>query len=153
MLSPIEIKKHEFGKSVRGYDVDEVRSFLETVADDVEKLTESTRSQATEIERLRAELEAYQRIDQNMKEALVNAQETLRGAKEGSQREAELEAERIIADARKRSDDLRREIETLALRRDAIVRKIKSILRSEMELIDILKEEDFSTDGASAAAK
>jgi len=156
LLSPIEVKKQEFSRAVRGYDPAEVRSFLETVADELERLSDSVHKQLTEIEGLKSELVAYQRIEQNMKEALVNAQETLRGAKEGSQREADLvrreaevEAERIIADARKKGDEIRREVETLTARRDGFVRKLRSLLRSELELIELLEGEELTKGGST----
>ena len=149
MLSPIEVKKQEFSRVVRGYDPAEVRSFLETVADELEKLSETVHKQTADIEGLKTELVTYQKIEQNMKEALVNAQETLRDAKEGSRREAdlvrreaELEAERIITGARRKGDEISREVEALTARRDSFVRKLRSLMRSELELIELLEEEE-----------
>jgi len=158
MFSPIEIKKHEFSRAMRGYDTVEVRAFLESVAAEIEKLQESVRSQSGEIERLRIELASYQRMEQNMREAMVNAQETLRDAREGARRdadlmhrEAEVIAERIVNDARKRSEDIRREVETLSIRRDNLIRKLKALLRSELELIDLLAEEEPAVEAKALA--
>ncbi|MCF7811370.1 DivIVA domain-containing protein [bacterium] len=151
MLSPVEIKKQEFGRSVRGYDTAEVRSFLETVAEDFETLSNKVNSNIAEIKALQTELITYQRIEQNMKEALVNAQETLRDAKEGSKkevdlmrREAELEAEKIINAANKQGEAIRREVSMLSERRDSFVRKLKNLLRTELELIQLLENEDIN---------
>jgi cell division initiation protein len=150
LLSPVEIKKQEFGRSVRGYDTAEVRSFLETVAEDFETLSNKVNSNIAEIKALQTELITYQRIEQNMKEALVNAQETLRDAKEGSKkevellrREAELEAEKIIIAANKQGEAIRREVSMLSDRRDSFVRKLKNLLRTELELIQLLENEDI----------
>lgn len=149
MISPIEIKKHEFSRAVRGYDPVEVRNFLETVAAEIERMGESLRNQTGEIEKLRAELSAFQRMEQNMREAMVNVQETLRDAREGARkeadlmrREAELIAERIVTDARKKGEDIRRDLEALAQRRDGLVRKLRALLRSELELIEMLQDEE-----------
>jgi len=153
LLSPVEIKKQEFGRSVRGYDIAEVRSFLETVAEDFETLKENMNSNIAEIKALQTELVTYKRIEQNMKEALVNAQETLRDAKEGSKREtdlmhreAELEAEKIINAANKQGETIRREVSMLSDRRDSFVRKLKNLLRTELELIQLLENEDISVE-------
>jgi len=150
LISPVEIKKHEFSRAVRGYDPVEVRNFLETVAAEIERLGESLRNQTSEIERIRAELSAFQRMEQNMREAMVNVQETLRDAREGARkeadlmrREAEVIAERIITDARKKGEDIRRDLESLAQRRDGLVRKLRALLRSELELIEMLDEENL----------
>lgn len=149
MISPIEIKKHEFGKSMRGYDAIEVRAFLETVATELERLNETVRQQSGELERLRAELGAYQRMEQNMREAMVNAQESLRDSREGAQREAELirrdaelDAERIILEARKKGEDIRREMEALVWRREALVIKLRKFLETELDLFKLLDDDD-----------
>ncbi len=148
MISPVEIKKHEFTRAVRGYDPTEVRNFLETVAAEIERLGESLRNQTSEIEVIRAELSAFQRMEQNMREAMVNVQETLNDAREGARREADLMrreaeviAERIVTDARKKGDNIRRELESLAQRRDSLTRKLKALLRSELELIEMLDDD------------
>ena len=152
MFSPIEVKKYEFGKSLRGYDPTEVRSFLESLANELEQLISTNRSQFSELEKLRAEVSAYQRVEQNMKEALVNAQESQRDAREDSlreseliRREAELAAEKIIRNSNVRGDEIRREIEALAARRDSFVRKLRSLIRSELELIELLESAESET--------
>jgi len=150
VISPVEIKKHEFSRAVRGYDPVEVRNFLETIASEIERMGESLRNQTAEIEVIRAELSAFQRMEQNMHEAMVNVQETLRDAREGARkesdlmrREAEVIAERIIADARRKGEDIRRELETLGNRKESLVRKLRALLRSELELIEMLDVDDF----------
>lgn len=149
MLSPIEVKKQEFGKSLRGYDSAEVRSFLETVAGELEHLNEVNRNQAAELERLKAELATFQRMEKNMKDALVNAQEAVQNARADSKREAELvrkealfEAEQIVQNAKKHSEEIKREIDALTARRDSFVRKVRALLRSELDLIQLLEEAD-----------
>lgn len=152
MLTALEIKKQEFSKSMRGYDTAEVRGFLDTIAGHVEKLSATVQAQTSEIERLKAESEAYKRLEANMKDALLNSQETLKDARESAKkeaeltlREAELNAEKIIQAARKQESDILRELGSLAERRDRLVGKLKTILRSELELIDLLEKEENCT--------
>lgn len=158
MLSPIEIKTQEFSRSMRGYDIAEVRSFLETASEDFQKLNESVRSLQTQVDQLKVELDTFRRMDMNMKEALVNAQETLRETREGSRREAdllrreaELEAEHILKAGRQTSEMISNEIKTLTDRRDRFVRKLRNILRSELELIELLESDDMSPDSSIVA--
>ncbi len=154
MLTPIEIKKQEFSRSVRGYDVSEVKSFLETVADDIAKLNMKLRTQEIEIEKLQSELKPMQSMEQTMKEAVFNTQETLRTAQEGSRKEAdlvikgaEIEAEKIIRNAHIEGRSIRQEVDVLIERRDSFVRKLKHLLRSELELIDLLETTEPDEDG------
>lgn len=153
MLSPVEIRKQEFSHSLRGYDREEVRAFLESVASEMEKLVEQTRVQSGEIERLQSELSSYRRMEETMREALVNAQEALRDAREGAQREAqlihreaELVAEKIISEARKKADELHRQIEDLNMRKQILARRLKQILSSELELLNLLTSETEEED-------
>ena len=37
-ISPIEIRQQEFTKKMRGYDPDEVQNFLESLAEELDKL-------------------------------------------------------------------------------------------------------------------
>ncbi len=39
-FTPFSIKAQEFNKSVRGYDKDEVRAYLDTLSNEFEKTTE-----------------------------------------------------------------------------------------------------------------
>jgi len=156
MLSPIEVKKQDFNRSLRGYDPTEVRSFLETVAIELERLNEVNRKQSIELEKMRAEVSTFQRIEQNMKDALVNAQESMRGAREESKREADLlkreaklEAENIFREAYTRAEKLNHEIESLVIKRDSFIRKWRSILNSELEML-LLLEEIYSDERAPA---
>lgn len=149
MISPIEVKKQEFSRSLRGYDPDEVRAFLETVAEELDRLNETNRSQQAELNKLRSDISAFTRMENNMKDAMVNAQEALRGAKADSEREAELlrreakfEAENIIRDALHRSEEIKHELEALISRRDSFVRKWRHILKSELEMLDLLNNID-----------
>jgi len=160
VLTALEIKKQEFSKSMRGYDTAEVRGFLDTVAADVEKLSASVQAQSSEIERLKAESEAYRRLEGNMKDALINSQETLKDARESARKEAELtkreaefEADKIIQSARKQEGDILRELSSLAERRDRLVVKLKTILRSELELIDLLEKEEKKSNESTFTTK
>jgi cell division initiation protein len=42
-LTPLEIKQHQFDKSLRGYDVGEVQSFLALVASEMEQLQQKNK--------------------------------------------------------------------------------------------------------------
>ncbi|MBC8465735.1 DivIVA domain-containing protein [bacterium] len=149
MLSPLEIKKYEFNKSIRGYESGEVRSFLEEIAIEMEYLNEQNRDLTAKLEKVNSEVVSYRNIEQNMKDALDNAKNALKGAKEDSKREADLlkrearlEAENIFRSAYKKSENLDREIESLKARRNNFVRKWRALLTSELEMLHLLEEVD-----------
>ena len=41
-ISPLDIRKQEFARTLRGYDTDEVRAFLESIADEMANLQKNT---------------------------------------------------------------------------------------------------------------
>jgi len=149
VISPIEVKKHEFAKAMRGYDTVEVRAFLETVAAEIERMGETVRTQSGELERIRAELGAYQRMEANMREAIVNAQDALRDAREGARKEgelirrdAELDAERIILEAKRQGENIRKELDALNWKKDALTIKLRKFLETELDLFKLLEDSE-----------
>ena len=106
-LTPLDIRKQEFRKSLRGYDTDGVDDFRVRAADALER---SIRERQLLEERLAAftdQLRVFREREKAMNEALVAAQqlrqETRAAAEREGQviiREAEAAAQRILDDAR-----------------------------------------------------
>ena len=61
-LSPILIKKQEFEKSMRGYNVEEVQAFLDKLSTDIEELLNENEQLQNEVSRLKSELDDFHRI-------------------------------------------------------------------------------------------
>ncbi len=149
-LTPLEIRKQEFGRSMRGYNVEEVRAFLETVADETNNLQKEVAALSDKVVQLEARLSDFQMMEKTLKETLVKAEESSKRARDDSRREAEIivreaevKAQRIISDAHGQLEKLEAEILMLRSRRDAFVKKLKYLLQSQMELIDILEDNDL----------
>jgi cell division initiation protein len=100
-----EISAKRFDKSAFGYKADEVDSFLNEIAAEVNELTSQNTELQKKLEILATKLEEYRQDENSMKEALLGAQ------KLGNTivREAKEKAEAIIAEAQLKSDDLLRE--------------------------------------------
>ena len=100
-----EISAKRFDKSAFGYKADEVDSFLNEIAAEVNELTSQNTELQKKLEILATKLEEYRQDENSMKEALLGAQ------KLGNTivREAKEKADAIIAEAQLKSDDLMRE--------------------------------------------
>ena len=106
-LTPLDIRKQEFRKSLRGYDTDGVEDFRVRAADALER---SIRERQVLEERLAAftdQLRVFREREKAMNEALVAAQqlrqETRAAAEREGQviiREAEAAAQRVLDEAR-----------------------------------------------------
>lgn len=149
-LTPLEIRKQEFGKALRGYNVEEVRAFLETIADQFDTLQREANEFSEKVVQLETRLTDFQMMEKTLKETLMKAEESSRKARDDSRREAEItvreaevEAQRVISGAHSEVERLKSEILMLQARRDAFIKKLKYLLQSQTELIEILENNDF----------
>ena len=89
-LTPLDIKKQEFRKVMRGYDQIEVETFLEMVSDEFETLIKEKNHLSDEVLKLKTQLKDYQEVEKTFKESLMSAQETINQSRDNSKREASL---------------------------------------------------------------
>ncbi len=146
-LTPIDIRKWEFKKGMRGYDKYEVQAFLELAAEEFEKLQQDRREFEQKSKRLEKEIEEYRRVEKSLQDTLVSAKETTDRSMENSRKEAELivgdaelHADKILEGARKKASKIEDEITRLTVLRDSFAVKLKGILNSQVELLDMFGE-------------
>jgi cell division initiation protein len=154
-ITPLDIRKHPFRKKTfKGFDPDQVNSFLNMVADEVEALVRSNNELATQIKSAEQKLEYYTRIEKTLNETLLTAQRATDEARVNAQKEAEL----ILKDAQLRAgrheDDVRRRVDAMesdlvALRnqRDSFLARFKSMLRTQLDLLGAIGDDLAETDG------
>ena len=152
-LTPLEIRKQEFGKSMRGYNVEEVRAFLETIADQCDVLQKEVNEYSERVVHLETRLADFQMMEKTLQETLVKAEETSRRARTDSRREAEItlreaevKAQQVISDAHCEVNRLKSEIMMLRNRRDTFIKKLKYLLQSQTELIEILEGNNLESE-------
>jgi DivIVA domain-containing protein len=114
-LTPLDVRKQEFRRSLRGYEPLGVEDFRGRVADELERILREKAVLEERVAALAEQLRAYRERERAMNEALVAAQqlreETRAGAQREAQvvvREAEAEAQRIIAAARAAQGEVER---------------------------------------------
>lgn len=116
-LTPLDVRRYEFGRKVRGYDPERVDQFREQVAEELERLTRLNQELEQKARAFHDQLKAFRERDKALNEALVSAQQLRAEIRDQSEREAQLvireaqsEAERIIgtaqADIRRVEDEL-----------------------------------------------
>jgi len=149
-LTPLDIKKQEFKRSLRGYDPVEVDAFLDMVADEFEAVIREKNHMADEILKLRTQLQDYQQVERSLKETLVNAQENITASRQTSQREAdiilreaELKASKIIENAKIKLARLKNDIMVIRAQKESFARRLRHLLESQIELINVLELDDL----------
>jgi len=142
-LTPINIKTQEFTKSLRGYDADEVKAFLEKLATEVEDLANENETLIDEIEELKTRLDEYRKIEKDLQSTLLNAQNSSKKSIEAAKKqtgmmlkEAELKAARTIEKAKENANEIRNAVINLREEKNLIISKLKAIVNTQSTLLE-----------------
>lgn len=143
-ISPLNIKRQEFSRRIRGYDKEEVDAFLTRLADEFENLQSENDALTKELENTKEKLSEYRRIEKNLQDTLLKAQENSSKSIESTKKqatlmvkEAEVKASQILEKAREDANEIRTAVIHLRDERDLIVSKLKSIIHSQAQLVEL----------------
>ncbi len=152
-LTPLDIRKQEFKKVMRGFDPEEVEAFLGMVADEMELIIREKNSINDELIKLRTQLKDYQQVEGTLRETLVSAQNTVEESRVNSRREAEiiiheaeLQGEHIIKEAREDLMTLRHEISLIKTQKESFAKRLRHLLQSQIELLEVMEMDDDELD-------
>ena len=142
-LTPLDVRRFDFGSALRGYDKTRVDQFRDQVADELERLTRLNQDLEAKAKGFHEQLRAFRERDKALNEALVSAQQLRSEIREQADREAQLilreahgEADRIVDAAR---DDIRRlaaEVESLERTRRSFLMQLRSMVERQLHDID-----------------
>jgi DivIVA domain-containing protein len=115
-LTPLDVRRQEFRRTLRGYEPGAVEDFRVRVADELERILREKSVLEERVAALGEQLRAFRERERAMNEALVAAQqlreETRTAAQREAQvivREAEAEARRIVDEAGAAKADVERQ--------------------------------------------
>jgi len=142
-LSPLFIKKQEFEKSMRGYNVEEVQAFLNKISSDMEELINQNEALEQEVAALNNKVVEFQKIEKNLQDTLIKTQETSAQALESAKKqaalivkEAEIKASQIIQNAENIANEMRNAVITLREEKDLIIARLKAIVSTQSNLLE-----------------
>lgn len=142
-LTPINIKTQEFTKSLRGYDTEEVKAFLEKLSNEVESLMQENDELKEEVEFLNIKLEEFKKMEKNLQTTLIKAQDSTSRSLESTKKqtgmmikEAELKASQIIENAKETADEIRDAVINLREEKDLIIARLRAIVNSQTSLLE-----------------
>lgn len=159
-LTPLEIRKQEFRRAMRGLDPIEVQTFLEMVAEEYESLSEENKSLNRRLIELETKLKDYQENEKNLRETLYNVQEVRKQSEESTRRqadllikEAELKALEIVEAARKQAQQIHEEVNWLKSQKESFINRLRHILVSQIELLSVMEIDDILPEESREALK
>ena len=148
-LTPLEIQKQQFSRVLKGYNADEVRAYLSLVAEEIERLLRDVDRLARENSMLRDELDEHSQRERILKDTLLSAQKVSEDVKANARKEAELIvkdaellAERVVAQAMTRISDIERAIQDLKIERTSARNKLQATLDTMQQMLAVDAEEE-----------
>jgi len=146
-ITPLDIQQQQFKTKFRGFDVREVDTFLEQMADAFEAMLRENEGLSQKIQRLKAENMGYKKREEAFKRAMLNSQKVLEQMKNNARKSAELvvaeagvQAEKILNKAHNRLAQLHEDITELKRQRMQIEVQIGAVLDAHTKLLEIGKE-------------
>jgi cell division initiation protein len=152
-ITPLDIRKQEFRKTMRGLDSDEVYAFLTTVAEEYEAVLSDNKQLRERIVEIEERLKEYKTIETNLRNTLLTAERVTSETKENARkeaslivREAEVEAEKAAEAIRAHTQQLRREVLELKRQKDNYLTRFRTLLESHHRVLDGFQEDFANVD-------
>ena len=123
-VMPLDVRQAKFATVMRGFDREEVTTFLEQTAECFEQALRENDRLRQDIGRLEGSLNQFRALEGSLKNTLMSAQKLADDMKENATqesarlvREAEGRSEMIVQKALSRLEDVQREIDGLRMKR------------------------------------
>lgn len=143
MLTPLDIHNKEFGRSLRGYNEDEVNEFLDRVIKDYEALVRENRLLEEKVASLEERLQHFQNLEDTLSKSIIIAQETGEEVKANARKEAQLivkeaekNADRIVNESLVKSRKMAMEIDEIQKQASVYRARFRSLVSAQLELLE-----------------
>ncbi len=148
-LSPLEVRKQSFRSTMRGFDKEDVRIFLDLVADEYEKVLQENGMLSEKIRYLNERLEEYHTLEKTLQNSILMAERVAAESREQARLDAEntindanVRAERILGDSRNRLRILGEQIGHLSSQKDSFVNQFQALLDAQSQFL-LTHQEDL----------
>lgn len=146
-ITPLEIRKQEFKKGLRGYDPHEVRAFLEMVSTELEHLLRENAGLTEKVKDLDSKIEDYHRMEKILQDTLTTTQKATDELKNGAKKEAEtiianarVEAQRFLKEAQTELSRIKEETKMVEHQKLLLVSEFRGLLESYLRLLERLEK-------------
>src|SRR5213596_1594624 len=141
-LTPLDIQRQMFSRALKGYNTDEIRAYLQLVAEEIERLLRDVDRLSRENLMLREDLDDHNQRERILKDTLLSAQKVSEDVKMNARKEAELIvkdaellSERLVSQAMSRVADLEKTIQDLKVERRSARNKLQMTLDTIAQLL------------------
>jgi cell division initiation protein len=149
-MTPLQIKSHRFARQLRGYDREEVDSFLSLATDDYASVLMENESHRNRLRMLEERLTELTTQEQLLKLTLLNAQSMSEKLRQSAQKEcdlllneAEFRAQRIVEAAHRRAGQLHESIREMQGLRTTLAASLRSSIATHLGLVENLMRDSI----------
>jgi cell division initiation protein len=147
-ISPLDIQQQQFkGKLFGGLNPDDVDSFLQAVAQEMESLNRENTLFREQAQKMTAETEVLAQREKDLRETLLAAQRITEEMKNNAKKEADLiiaeaevQAEKILADSENKLVQLRNDVQELRRQKIQFESSFRSLIESHSKMLSINEE-------------
>ena len=151
-ITPLDIQQKQFASKFRGFDMEEVDSFLELIREEMEELLRDNANLREEAKRFEKQLKEYKNMEGTLRDTLIGTQQMVEEYRNNATKEAELikkEAE-LIADEMTRNAQskvvkIHEDITDLKGIRRHFKEELKRLIESHMSMLQFDKEREEET--------
>lgn len=151
-MTPLDIKKQIFARKLRGFDPGQVQAFLETAGREFEELNRKNAHLQELLNASEQRVHQYTLIEKTLQDTAITLQQTL----EEKRKTAEMEANLILHEGRKRAEEeslasrergatLRVEIQRLEDRKRELFLRMRNLLEGQMQALEALAGDAIPT--------
>lgn len=147
-LTPIQIRKQDFEKKMRGFDPDEVKAFLIAIASDFEELVKENVELRAQKSVIMEELQNYKKLEDSLRSLVAQAEkaatestESLKKTAQIVEREAAAKAQQILNEATQEMGRAKGKLAEVKNLRETIVKTIRTILTAQLDMLSSLENE------------
>ena len=143
----MDIQRQTFGLRLRGFDVDEVRAYLNIVAEEVAALQMERDRMDQEVQQLKSLLDEHRQRETILKNTLLTAQRVSEEIRDNARKqaetvvkEAEIQADRLLELAQGRAHEVERGILDLRAHRSSLRTDVRALINRLTHILDLQEE-------------
>lgn len=151
-ITPLDIQQKQFPSRFRGFDMEEVDSFLELIREEMEELLRENANLREEARRFEKQLKEYKNMELTLRDTLVKTQELVEEYKttakkdaELVRKEAELQADEIVKDAQHKVVKIHEDITDLKGIRRHFKEEVRRLIESHLGMLEFDREREDAT--------
>jgi cell division initiation protein len=148
-ITPLDIQQKQFTTRFRGFDMEEVDSFLELIREEMEELLRENANLREEIRRCEKQLKEYKNLEATLKDTLISTQKMVEEYKNTAKRdaeliikEAELKAQEIIRKAQEKVVKIHEDITDLKGVRRHFKEELRRLIENHLAMLEFDKERE-----------